>query len=52
VQIYGVLGTVEANGTWTITFTGANTFTLNGSTFTNAWTSGGIISRIIITVVT
>lgn len=42
VQISGVLGTTEANGTWTITNVGGTTFTLNGSVFTNAYTSGGI----------
>lgn len=41
VKITGVLGTVEANGIWTITSTGANTFTLDGSTFANAYVSGG-----------
>lgn len=52
VQIYGVLGTVEANGTWTVTRIDDDLFTLDGSTFTNAYTSGGVISRIILTVVT
>lgn len=41
VYVYGVAGTTEANGYWTITVTGSTTFTLNGSTFTNAYTSGG-----------
>lgn len=50
VQIYGVLGTVEANGTWTITVVDPNSFTLDGSTFTNAYTGGGTLSRIILTV--
>lgn len=39
--VLGVLGTVEANGAWYVTSTGANTLTLDGSTFTNAYTSGG-----------
>lgn len=41
VFVNGVLGTTEANGIWLITTVDANTFTLNGSTFTNAYTSGG-----------
>lgn len=52
IQIYGVLGTTEANGTWTVGGTTADTFTLTGSAFTNTYISGGTISRIIITVVT
>lgn len=45
VTIATVGGTVEANGNWVVTKTGANTFTLNGSTFTNAYTSGGTAVR-------
>jgi hypothetical protein len=41
VQITGVLGNTAANGTWTVTVTGTNTFTLNGSTGNGAYTSGG-----------
>jgi len=41
VTITGVTGTTEANGTWTITVISANTFDLVGSTFTNAYVSGG-----------
>lgn len=51
VQIFGVIGTVEANGTWPITVTDADHFTLDGSAFANAYTSGGTISLIILTVV-
>jgi len=51
VQIYGVLGTIEANGSWTITFVDATSFTLQGSAFVNAYISGGAISRILLTVV-
>ena len=39
--IYDVTGTTEANGLWTITYVSANTFDLQGSTFTNAYVSGG-----------
>ena len=46
VTITGVGGTVEANGTsWRITVITANTFDLVGSTFTNAYTSGGTAKR-------
>ncbi len=40
VVITGVTGNTNANGTWEITSTGANTFTLNGSTG-NGTGSGG-----------
>ncbi len=39
--VSSVGGTTEANGTWTVTVIDANTFDLVGSTFTNAYTSGG-----------
>jgi len=45
VTVASVGGTVEANGNWVVTRTGGNTFTLNGSTFTNAYTSGGTATR-------
>lgn len=41
IAIYGVVGTTEANASWTITVIDANTFDLQGSTFTNAYVSGG-----------
>lgn len=41
VTISGVLGNVNANGTFTITVVDANTFTLNGSTGSGSYTSGG-----------
>lgn len=41
VFITGVTGTTEANGNWTITVIDANTFDLQGSTFTNAYVAGG-----------
>lgn len=41
IYITGVLGTTEANGTWTITSITANTYDLQSSTFANAYTSGG-----------
>jgi hypothetical protein len=41
VAIHDVLGCTEANGTWQIDYVSVNTFDLVGSTFTNAWTSGG-----------
>jgi hypothetical protein len=44
VTIGGVLGNTAANGTFTITVTGAITFTLNGSTGNGNYTAGGVIS--------
>lgn len=41
VAITAVHGNLAANGYWTVTSTGANTFTLNGSTGSGAYTSGG-----------
>lgn len=41
VTITGTVGTVEANGTWTVTVVSATTFDLEGSVFANAWISGG-----------
>jgi hypothetical protein len=41
VTITGVLGNTAANGTFVITRTGANTFTLNTSVGNGAYTSGG-----------
>jgi hypothetical protein len=41
VIITGVTGTTEANGTWSITVISSTTFDLVGSTFTNAYSSGG-----------
>jgi len=48
VSILSVGGTTEANNTdtnpsWTITVIDANTFDLQGSTFSNAYTSGGTV---------
>jgi hypothetical protein len=41
VVITAVAGNTNANGTWEITNTGANTFTLDGSAGNAAYTSGG-----------
>lgn len=45
ITIAGVLGTVEANGTWTVDSSspvvGGNLFTLANSAFVNAYTGGG-----------
>lgn len=43
VTINGIEGNTAANGTWTVTNTGATTFTLNGSTgkSSGTYTSGG-----------
>ena len=47
VYIASVVGTTEANGTWTIDLIDANTFDLRNSTFTNAYVSGGVASPAI-----
>lgn len=41
VFIHDVGGCTEANGSWKITKVDADNYTLNGSTFSNAYTSGG-----------
>jgi len=41
VTQHDVGGCTEANGTWQIDYIDANTYDLLGSTFANAWTSGG-----------
>lgn len=41
--LYGVTGTTEANGTWTITVIDSSNFTLNASAFVHAYVSGGIL---------
>lgn len=43
-QVYGVVGTTEANGTWTITVIDATHIDLQGSTFSNVYTSGGSVN--------
>ena len=45
VYIYGVTGTTEANGTWKVTYVAANSFTLQGSTFANAYINGGTVTN-------
>lgn len=45
VAVYGVTGTTEANGQWIITKVDANTVDLQGSTFTNAYVSGGTLTN-------
>lgn len=42
VPIFGVGGNTAANGSWVVTVTGFNSFTLNGSTGNGAYTSGGV----------
>lgn len=41
----GIGGTTEANGGWQVTVIDATNFTLNGSTFTNAFTGGGVSDK-------
>jgi len=45
VTISSVGGCTEANAAWVVTVATANTFDLNNSTFTNAYTSGGTGKR-------
>lgn len=44
VAVSGVVGTTEANNGWPIAVTGGTTIDLKGSTFTNAYVSGGTIT--------
>ena len=39
-----VQGNTAANGTFTITFTGPSSFTLDGSTGNGSWTAGGVVT--------
>ena len=41
VAVQGIVGTTEANGTWTITVNDGTHITLTGSTFVHAYTTGG-----------
>ena len=41
VTLASVGGTVEANGTWVISYVNTTTFDLVGSAYANGWTSGG-----------
>lgn len=43
IVVYDVLGTTEANGTWRVNIIDATHIDLVGSTFTNAYVSGGHI---------
>lgn len=47
VLVADVGGTTEANGYWEVTVINANDVDLQGSTFTNAYTSGGTIKRLV-----
>ncbi|MGL6073697.1 MAG: hypothetical protein ACRC8S_05995 [Fimbriiglobus sp.] len=46
IFVSGVTGNLEANGVWTVTRTGADTFTLDGSVQTGVYTGGGIFQKI------
>jgi hypothetical protein len=43
VRVSSVLGTTEANGVWQVTVIDPTHLLLIGSTFANAWTSGGSV---------
>lgn len=42
--VFGVAGTTEANGTWTITVIDSTHIDLQGTTFANLYTSGGSVN--------
>lgn len=44
IDVANVVGTTEANGTWTITVINSTHIDLQGSTFANAYVSGGVIA--------
>ncbi len=44
ITVANVTGTTEANGVWTVTKINNTTYDLQGSTFTNAYVSGGIMT--------
>ena len=44
VQVYGILGTTEANGTWGFTVIDSNHIDLLGTTFQNNYVSGGDVT--------
>ena len=46
IVITGVQGTTEANGTWQVANLVANVFQLQGSTFVNAYTGGGLVTEL------
>lgn len=46
VQLSGTVGTVEANGQWVVTVIDTTHFTLNSSTFANAYVSGGTVQHV------
>jgi hypothetical protein len=45
VQVTGVGGTTEANGTWICTVVDGTHVELQGSTFAHAWTAGGTVNN-------
>jgi hypothetical protein len=47
VAVSGVLGTTEANGTWPVTIVDGTHVTLTGSTYANAYVSGGAATPLI-----
>lgn len=43
VSLWGIGGSTLANGTWVVTVIDSTHFTLNGSTFSGSYTSGGLV---------
>jgi hypothetical protein len=52
VEVYGMTGTTEANGNWNFTIIDSTHIDLVGSTFTNAYVSGGAIGGAIDALIT
>jgi len=50
IEVQGVLGTTEANGSWAVTIIDAHHIDLIGSTYTNAYVSGGAIGGSLETI--
>lgn len=50
VGVTGIVGTTEANTSWIITVIDGSNIDLQGSTFTNAYTSGGTVQALFGTV--
>ena len=46
VQVVGVTGTVEANGTWIVSVYDSTHLELTGSVYSHAWVSGGTVQNV------
>lgn len=50
VRSAGIVGTTEANGLWLATFVDSTHIDLDGTTFANAWVSGGAVTTSLVDV--